>query len=71
MVHFEVMDMRTTVTLDDDLIAKASSLTGVKERGILLKEALRALVERESAMRLAQLGGSEKEITAPVRRRPE
>jgi Arc/MetJ family transcription regulator len=51
--------MRTTVTLDDQLLAQAQQLCGERERSALLKEALRALVQRESARRLAALGGSE------------
>ncbi|MGF1475989.1 MAG: type II toxin-antitoxin system VapB family antitoxin [Geminicoccaceae bacterium] len=61
--------MRTTVTLDDKLLDRAVDLTGVKERGVLLKEALRALIERESARRLARLGGTERKLEAPPRRR--
>ena len=63
--------MRTTVTLDDELIARATALTGVRERGSLLREALAALIERESARRLAQLGGTEPGLEVPSRRRPE
>ncbi|WP_394356728.1 type II toxin-antitoxin system VapB family antitoxin [Sedimentitalea todarodis] len=63
--------MRTTVNLDDALFEKASVLTGVSERGMLLKEALKALIERESSKRLALLGGSEPKLEAPPRRRSE
>ncbi len=61
--------MRTTVTvtLDDELLAKASALTGVRQKSVLLREGLNALIERESARRLANLGGSEPELK-PVRR---
>lgn len=62
--------MRTTVMLDDRLLDRASDLTGVRERGVLLREALAALIERESARRLARLGGTEPEPEAPPRRRP-
>ena len=62
--------MRTTVALDDDLVAKARGFTGIKEKSTLLREALKALIERESARRLARLGGSEPAIEAPLRRRP-
>ena len=62
--------MRTTVNLDDELLAKAFSLTGFNERGVLLKEALKALVERETARRLAQLGGTEPRLEVAPRRRP-
>ena len=60
--------MRTTVTLDDELLARAEQLCGDLERSALLKEALRALVQRESAKRLAALGGSEPELE-PIPRR--
>jgi Arc/MetJ family transcription regulator len=61
--------MRTTVALDDELIAKAQDFTGLKEKSSLIREALKALIERESARRLALLGGSEPDLTAPPRRR--
>ncbi len=51
--------MRTTLSLDDDLVAKAQALTGLREKSGLVREALRALIERESARRLARLGGSD------------
>lgn len=60
--------MRTTLVLDDDLLAEAERLTGVKERTRLVREALTALIERESARRLARLGGTERELT-PIPRR--
>jgi Arc/MetJ family transcription regulator len=60
--------MRTTVTLDDELLAQAENLCGHLERSALLKEALRALVQRESARRLAALGGSEP-LVEPIPRR--
>jgi Arc/MetJ family transcription regulator len=63
--------MRTTIALDDHLLAKAQSLTGVKERSVLVRKALEALIERESARRLARLGGTEKRLVAPPRRRTE
>ncbi len=62
--------MRTTLALDDDLIAKAQSFTGVKEKSALVREALKALIERESARRLARLGGTQSKLQAPPRRRP-
>lgn len=62
--------MRTTLALDDELLAEAQRLTGVKEKSLLVREALRALIERESGRRLARLGGSEPELVAPARRRP-
>lgn len=60
--------MRTTVALDDELVAKAQFYTGIAEKSALLREALRALVQREAARRLASLGGSEPQLQ-PVRRR--
>ena len=61
--------MRTTVALDDELLAKARAYTGVQENSALLREALKALIERESARRLARLGGSEPQIKSIPRRR--
>ena len=61
--------MRTTVALDDDLMARARAYTGIEETAAVLREALRALIERESARRLAALGGSEPLIEAAPRRR--
>jgi Arc/MetJ family transcription regulator len=61
--------VRTTLNLDDALIAKASELTGITERTALLHEGLRALIARESARRLARLGGSDPTAKAPPRRR--
>lgn len=62
--------MRTTVNLDDALLDKAVALTGTKERAVLLRDALTALIERESAKRLALLGGSEPDLEVSRRRRP-
>jgi Arc/MetJ family transcription regulator len=62
--------MRTTIALDDDLLAKAQAFTGLSEKSALIREALKALIERESARRLARLGGTEKKLSAPPRRRP-
>jgi Arc/MetJ family transcription regulator len=61
--------MRTTLALDDDLLAKAQAFTGLQEKSALVREALKALIERESARRLARLGGSERKLSAPPRRR--
>ncbi len=61
--------MRTTLALDDELLAKAQAFTGLKEKSALVREALKALIERESARRLARLGGSEPDLTSPPRRR--
>ena len=62
--------MRTTLTFDDDIFAKAQELTGITERGALINEALRSLVQREAARRLSLLGGTEAKLQAPPRRRP-
>jgi Arc/MetJ family transcription regulator len=61
--------MRTTVTIDDALLAKAAELTGVKERSALLRNGLLALVRVESARRLAALGGTDPQAAAAPRRR--
>ncbi|WP_081629336.1 type II toxin-antitoxin system VapB family antitoxin [Methylopila sp. M107] len=61
--------MRTTVTLDDDLVAKAQEFTGIQERSALMRAALEALVQREAAQRLARLGGTAPGLVAPPRRR--
>lgn len=63
--------MRTTLALDDDLIATAQAFTGLQEKSALVREALKALIERESARRLARLGGTEVDIANIPRRRPE
>ena len=60
--------MRVTITLDDELVAEAQDLTGLKEESSLIHEALKALIERESARRLARLGGAEPNLKAPPRR---
>jgi Arc/MetJ family transcription regulator len=61
--------MRTTLALDDELLAKAEAYTGIRERSALVREALRALIEREASRRLARLGGSEPDLAAIPRRR--
>ena len=61
--------MRTTLNLDDALLEDARRLTGVEERTVLIHEGLRALIARESARRLAQLGGSEPQLRSVPRRR--
>ena len=63
--------MRTTINLDESLLAEAQRITGLKERTALIREALKALIERESARRLARLGGSEASLEPIPRRRPE
>ncbi len=60
--------MRTTLAMDDGLLAEAQRLTGTSEKSALVREALRALIERESARRLARLGGSEPKLTEIPRR---
>lgn len=57
--------MRTTIDLDDALIRQAQRVTGLQERTALIHEALRALIARESARRLARLGGSDSRAKAP------
>ncbi len=61
--------MRTTVTIDDTLLAQAQALSGIRENGPLLKSALQALIQRESALRLARLGGSQPDLKDVPRRR--
>ncbi len=61
--------MRTTLALDDELLAEAQRLTGMKEKTPLVREALNALIERESARRLARLGGADPGLVAIPRRR--
>lgn len=61
--------MRTTINLDDRLVAEAQRITGTKERTTLIHEGLKALIERERARRLARLGGSEPRLQSVPRRR--
>jgi Arc/MetJ family transcription regulator len=61
--------MRTTVTLDDKLVAKAKEYTGIRETSALLEEALTYLVQWEAGRRLALLGGTEPDLVVPPRRR--
>ncbi len=65
-----LIHMRTTLILNDELLEKARGLTGVQEKTALVHEGLRALIARESARRLAALGGSEPALRAIPRRRP-
>ena len=67
--YSEAAEVRTTVNLDDDLLEDARKLTGIEERTVLLHEALRALIARESARRLARLGGTEPRLRPVPRRR--
>ncbi|OGB22278.1 MAG: antitoxin [Burkholderiales bacterium RIFCSPLOWO2_02_FULL_57_36] len=61
--------MRTTINLDDELLAQAQRISGLTERTQLLREALLALVQRESARRLAKLGGTQAQLEPVPRRR--
>lgn len=61
--------MRTTVTIDDELLAKAAELTGVQENTALLRRGLETLIRVETARRLAALGGTDKSAAAAPRRR--
>jgi len=61
--------MRTTISLDDALVESAQRFTGLTEKSALVREALKALIERESARRLALLGGTEPQIKVAPRRR--
>ena len=60
--------MRTTLNIEDELFAKAQLVSGLKERSALVREGLKALIERESARRLAQLGGTEPQLQTVPRR---
>jgi Arc/MetJ family transcription regulator len=61
--------MRTTLNIDDDVLEKASRLTGIKEKTALVRLGLEALIARESSKRLAKLGGTEKDLRPIPRRR--
>ncbi|MGA8808230.1 MAG: type II toxin-antitoxin system VapB family antitoxin [Thermoanaerobaculia bacterium] len=61
--------MRTTINLDEQLVEEAQRMTGTQERTALIHDGLRALIARESARRLAKLGGSDRGAKAPRRRR--
>ncbi|MBK3662539.1 type II toxin-antitoxin system VapB family antitoxin [Bradyrhizobium diazoefficiens] len=63
--------MRTTIAIDDELFAKAQEFAGVSEKSSVVREALKAFVEREAARRLARMGGVEPNVKAPPRRRPK
>jgi Arc/MetJ family transcription regulator len=63
--------MRTTITIDDELLEDAQELTGVTDKSALVRAALTALVQRESARRLARLGGTMPNIQDTPRRRPQ
>ncbi len=61
--------MRTTITMDDDLVATATEFSGIKERSALVNAALTALVEREAARQLARMGGTQPDAEAGPRKR--
>jgi Arc/MetJ family transcription regulator len=61
--------MRTTLNIEDNLMEKASKMTGIKEKTALVKLGLEALIARESGKRLARLGGTQKQLKAIPRRR--
>ena len=61
--------MRTTLNIDDELLEKATEMTGTSEKTKLVRLGLEALIERESAKRLARLGGTEKQLKPVPRRR--
>jgi Arc/MetJ family transcription regulator len=63
--------MRTTIAMDDELVAKAQAYTGVKEKSALVREALKALIEREAARRLARLRGTMPDLRPVPRRRQD
>ncbi len=63
--------MRTTLNIDDQLLDEAQRITGMTEKASLVREGLRALIERESARRLARLGGSESQLEPVPRRQPD
>ncbi|MDZ7663013.1 type II toxin-antitoxin system VapB family antitoxin [Thiohalophilus sp.] len=63
--------MRTTLNIDDQLLDEAQRITGMTEKAALVREGLRALIERESARRLARLGGSEPQLEVVPRRQSD
>ncbi|MCP3964676.1 MAG: type II toxin-antitoxin system VapB family antitoxin [bacterium] len=63
--------MRTTLNIDDELLREAQMLTGLREKTAIIRAGLEALIARESARRLAALGGTQKDLRAAPRRRPK
>ena len=61
--------MKTTLNIDEHLLEKAAQLTGIKEKTSLVRLGLEALISKKAALRLANLGGSEKQLQLPLRRR--
>ena len=70
-LYSEGIGMRTTLTIDDRLWSEAQRMTGIAEKTKLVQQGLQALIERESARRLAKLGGSEPQLAPVPRRRSE
>ena len=68
---FGMPPLRTTIVLDDELLAEAEAFTGLRERAALVREALKALVQRVAARRLILLGGSDPDAVGAPRRRSE
>ena len=64
-----LMHMRTTLNIDDKLLAEASRLVGITEKTALVRLGLEALIARESSKRLAKLGGTEKDLRSIPRRK--
>ena len=62
--------MKTTLKIDDQLLEKCRQLTGITDNTALVREGLKALIERGSARQLTRLGGSEPQLQSPPRRRP-
>lgn len=65
------MQMRTTLNIDDELLAKARKLTGIEEKTALLHAGLESLIQREASRQLAKMGGTQKGMKVPPRRRPD
>jgi Arc/MetJ family transcription regulator len=63
--------VRTTIALNDELVAEAQAFTGLKEKSALVREPPKALIERESKRRLALLGGTEADLNVTPRRHPD
>lgn len=70
-ISLPAIPMRTTINLDEALLEEAQRITGLTERTMLIREGLKALIERESARRLARLGGSEPQVKPIPRRRSQ
>lgn len=68
-ILFILMHMRTTLNIDENILRKASRLTGITEKTSLVRLGLEALIARESSRRLAELGGTEKSLRRIPRRR--